>query len=85
MTPELDRDEHGEIVTRPVTGWETHSVYGTAILLATEYVENEQELESGVRHRIQLVLTRQGALDVAEALKRAGSRVREPVSGIPVH
>jgi hypothetical protein len=85
MTSELEQDEDGTILTRPVTDYSTHSVYGTAILLRVEYVHSQQELESTVRHQIQLVFSRQGALDVAELLKTAATRVQDPISDIQVH
>jgi hypothetical protein len=85
MTSELERDKDGTILTRPVTDWATHSLYGSAIVLAIEYVHSQQELEKGDRHQIQLVLTRQGCLDVAEALTKAANRVQDPHSDIQVH
>ena len=82
---ELQHDANGDITTRPVTDYSTHDVYSTAILFRVEYVESQQELETGIRHQIQLLLTRQGALDVADLLKKAASRVQEPISDVQIH
>ena len=85
MNPELEQDQDGVVVTRPVTDYSTHSVYATTVLLRVEYVETELELQTGVRHQIQLLLTRQGALDVAELLRKSAVRVQEPISDQPIH
>lgn len=84
-TSQLKRDEEGIIITQPVTDYSTHPVYNAAILLRVEYVDSQLELETGIRHQIQLLLTRQGALDVAELLRKAANRVQDPISDIQVH
>jgi hypothetical protein len=84
-TSQLKRDEEGLIITQPVTDYSTHDVYTSTILLRVEYVDSQQELETGIRHQIRLLLTRQGALDVAEILRKAASRVQEPISDVQVH
>jgi len=73
------------IITQPVTDYSTHDVYASAILLRVEYVDSQQELETGIRHQIQLLLTRQGALDVAEILRKSAQRVQDLISDEPIH
>jgi hypothetical protein len=84
-TSQLKRDKDGLFITQPVTDYSTHDIYASAILLRVEYVDSQQELETGIRHQIQLLLTRQGALDVSEILRKAASLVQEPISDIQVH
>ena len=75
MTSELELDEEGIVITRPITDYATHHLYGSAIVLAVEYVESQQELETGIRHQIPLLLTVQGALDLAAILRKAATTV----------
>jgi hypothetical protein len=83
-TSQLKRDKEGLFITQPVTDYSTHDVYASTILLRVEYVDSQQELETGIRHQIQLLLTRQGALDVSEILRKAANRVQEPISDVQV-
>ena len=65
---QLKTDEHGNIITYPVTGWHTVLAAGTALLVAFQYVESEAQLETGEGSSIQLVLGPRQALDLAEQL-----------------
>jgi hypothetical protein len=84
-TSQLKTGKDGLFITQPVTDYSTHDVYASAILLRVEYVESQQEYETGIRHQVQLLLTRQGALDVSEILRKAASRVQDPISDVQVH
>jgi hypothetical protein len=85
MTYELELDSEGVAKTSPVTDYGTCPVFGTAILLQVEYVNSAQELETGIRLQIPLLLTRQGALDLAELLRKSAQRVQDPISDDPIH
>lgn len=85
MISELELDSEGNIKTSPITDYGTHPVFGSAILLRVEYVNSEQELESGIRHQIPLLLTRQGALNLAELLRKSAQHVQDPISDDPIH
>lgn len=81
MTPQFELDENGEVVMKPVTGWKIAPVAGIAVLLAIQYVETPAELETGDSKSIQLVLTPQKCLELAEVLTRVAKRILEPQPG----
>jgi hypothetical protein len=85
MIAELELDSEGIVKTSPVTDYGTHPVFGTAILLRVEYVNSAEELETGIRHQIPLLLTRQSALNLAELLRISAQRVQDPISDQPTH
>jgi len=85
MTSELELDSDGVAKTSPVTDYGTRPVFGTAILLQVEYVNSEQELQTGIRHQIPLLLTREMALNLADLLQKSAHRVQDPISDLPVH
>ena len=85
MSLELKKDENGNVVTNPVTGWTMISVEDMSLLLAIQYVETPQELETGSTHQIQLLLMPQECLKLAEALTRNAKRLLEDQSGKPPH
>jgi hypothetical protein len=71
---DLEMDNNGNIVTRPVLGWTTVPAMGTAVILAIQYAETPQELKTGGR-RLQLVLTPQQAQELAATLTTQAARV----------
>jgi hypothetical protein len=71
----LTKDENGNIVTRPMTGWTMFSLADIAVGLAVEYVESPHQLETGSRKSLQLALTPQACLELAEALTRQARRL----------
>jgi len=75
MTFQFEKDKNGDIVTKPVTGFATAPVVGTCVLLAIQYVETPGELESGHNKQIQLILTPQQSLEIAESLTRQAERL----------
>jgi hypothetical protein len=85
MTYELELDSEGVAKTSPVTDYGTCPIFGTAILLQVEYVNSEQELQTGIRHQIPLLLTRQGALNLSDLLRKSAQRVQDPISDDPIH
>ncbi len=64
-------DERGDIITKPLMGWVTAPVANMALLLAIEYAETPQEIESGGKV-IQLVMTPKQCLQLAETLTTRG-------------
>jgi hypothetical protein len=85
MTYELELDSEGVAKTSPVTDYGTRPVFGTAILLQVEYVNSEQELQTGIRHQIPLLLTRQSALNLADLLRKSAQSVQDSISDHPIH
>jgi len=80
MSLELKKDENGDIVTMPVTGWVTGTVAEIAVLLAIEYSETSQEIDTD-RKLVQFGLTPQQSLQLAEKLTTLAKRVLEPQRG----
>lgn len=70
-TSETDRE--GNLLLKPMAGWELKSVAGMALILGIEYAENQEALEMGETQTIPLVLLPALALELAEALKRRAS------------
>jgi hypothetical protein len=75
----LKTDEQGNFITYPVTGWKTVLAAGTALLVAFEYIDREEQFESGERNLIQLVLSPAQCLHLAEQLTDFATRVVSPV------
>ena len=65
---DLETDSNGDIITQPLTGWTTATLAGIAVLLAFQCVETPLELETGSSKSIQLVLTPEQCLELAERL-----------------
>ena len=80
MSLELKKDENGDIVTMPVMGWVTGTVAEIAVLLAIEYSETSQEIDTD-RKLVQFGLTPQQSLQLAEKLTTLAKRVLEPQRG----
>jgi hypothetical protein len=66
----FDTGPDGNIITRPLIGYRAVPVADTAILARLEYVENEEQLRTGVGQAVQLILTPQQALEVAGVLTK---------------
>jgi hypothetical protein len=66
--PHFETDSNGDIVTNPVTGWMTLPVAGIAVLLAIQYIETPLDIDAANGKSVQLVLTPQQCLDLAEKL-----------------
>jgi hypothetical protein len=78
----LHKDADGNIIVKPITGWTTTAVAGTSVLLAVQYVETPAELETGDSSQIQLLLTAQRCLELADALKRLAQSLIEDQSRV---
>jgi len=76
----LETDSNGDILTKPVTGWITAGLAGTAVLLAIRYVETPEELERLDSKSIQLVLTVPQCLELGERLTTLGKQLFEDQS-----
>ena len=68
-------DNEGNVIMKPVTGWLITHAGEVAVLAGIEYVESPQELETGDKHQIPLVLLPQQCLDLAAALTTAAQRL----------
>ena len=79
MRPELAKDQDGNILTKPVTGWITGTLADIAVLLAIQYLESPLETENGDK-LIQFVLTPQQSLEIAQKLTTLAKRLLEDES-----
>jgi len=74
----FDLRPDGTIITQPLVGYSMASAAGTTILARLEYIEVRDGRET--RGAVQLALTPQAALQVAETLtKHAGQILNLPV------
>lgn len=79
----LETNAAGEVVLRPVMGWTTSPIAGTAILLRVNYAETPPELQTGGRH-IQFAMTPEQALELSQTLTSLAHRILQaPSTGKP--
>jgi hypothetical protein len=73
----FDTDAEGNIITKPVVGWATRPVAGMAVLVQIQYADTPEQLENLEKgcSRIQLVLTPQQSLELAETLTTQAKRI----------
>jgi hypothetical protein len=83
MSIELERDENGNLITRPVTGWKTMPAAGIAVVLVIQYAEKPTDIENGTCKQLQCILLPQQALELAETLTKQAKRVLEPSGETP--
>ena len=55
----------------PLVGYSTHTIPGNAIVLTVDYVNSEQELQTGVKHTLRLAILAPLVRELGEALLRA--------------
>lgn len=72
---EFKTDGNGNVILKPMTGWEMRHIAGMLMIVGIEYADNQDELERGVSQTIPLVLQPALALDFAEALKREARKL----------
>lgn len=75
---QLKTDENGDIITYPVTGWHTVLAAGTALLVAFQYIEREEQFANGERAQVQLVMTPRQCLDLAGQLTNFANNLVGP-------
>ena len=76
----LKKDSSGNVLTSSMIGWMAWSAAEVGVLLAIQYAETPEEIESGSK-LVQLVLTAQQALDLGERLTKLGNGLLEPEPG----
>jgi hypothetical protein len=77
MPTKLRTNKDGQIATCPVLGWTTGTVGGVAILLAIDYAETPEQIQTGGKS-VQLVLTPQQSLELAEKLTTLANKTLDP-------
>jgi hypothetical protein len=78
LISDLEKDLDGNIILRPIVGWTTGTVAGTGVILAIQYIEALEELESKGK-RIQLALLPAQCLELAEILTQLASTILAPL------
>lgn len=71
---ELEMNNEGIIVTRPLLGWAAASAMNTAVILRLHYAETPEELKTAGRS-VQVVCGPQQTLEIAAALTRHARRI----------
>lgn len=84
MSIKLQTDGSCNIVACPMTGYELRAVSDTALLIIIEYVETEQQFETGERKTLQAIVKQQQALELAETLQRSAKLILTPSNGTPI-
>jgi hypothetical protein len=72
---QFETDDKGNVILRPMTGWELRHVANTLLIMGIEYVESEEELERGEHKAIAFVLRPDLAIAFAEKLKTEASKL----------
>jgi hypothetical protein len=80
---QLQKDKDGNVILHPVMGWTLGPVAGMYVLAAIEYATNPEERETQGRV-VQLALMPAQALELAEMLKKQGTRLLENSSDEPL-
>ena len=80
MPNQLRKDKDGKIASSPVIGWTTGTLAGLGILLAIDYADSPEELQTGGKS-VQLALMPQQALELAQKLTTLANKVLGPPSG----
>lgn len=84
MNSELEKNRSGNVVIKPIIGWEIAPVAEIALLLVVRYAESPEEFQRGGKS-VQFGLTPQQALQLAEALTKTGKSLIEPQAGKSLH
>ena len=79
----LQIDEHGNVVAKPVIGWMITTDKDVTVLAAIEYADSPSELTTE-GSKIQLDLTPQQSLQLADALIKVANHVLEESSKRPL-
>ena len=85
MTPKFETDSSGNVIMKPLTGWNILPVAGAAVLVQMQYVETPEELERGVKRVIQFALTPPMCLELAAALRTVANPLMPIAPGTPIH
>jgi hypothetical protein len=84
---DFDKNERGEIILQPIKGFSTIPTAGMNVLLQIRYADGPDAIETGPIRRVQILLTLQGCLDLADSLRIQVARILGdlPASGDALH
>ena len=77
-TPPFETDENGDLIVRPVIGWQILTFAETALLVAIQYSETPEEPENSGKW-FQLAMTPPQALELAERLTEQAQQAMKPL------
>jgi hypothetical protein len=77
VTIPFETDGEGNVITKPVTGWNVMPAAGIAVLLQIQYADNQLDIEKGMSKAFQFFLMPQECLELAVALTRQAKRLLE--------
>lgn len=78
MGDQFETDADGNIIVRPMSGYQIGSLAGMSLLLVIQYLENPQMPEKEESKSIQLVVNPREALQLAEALAKHSMKLLQP-------
>lgn len=70
-----DTDGQGNVITRPLVGWDTATAAGIACVLRVRFAETPEKLKTGDLSRLPLVMSPAQALELAEDLRKTAERL----------
>ena len=74
---EVQKDDQGNIVVKPLIGFNVAPIAGTSVFLRFLYADSLEELQREDYRGIQFVMTPPHALELAEALARLAPRLMQ--------
>jgi hypothetical protein len=75
---------NGKVIVNPVTGWSVASVDAMAVLCRVEYLAHEVEPAAAEHSNVQLLLTPEQAIELADVLVAQANRVLDQATAAPV-
>ncbi len=72
---EFETDGKGNVILKPMAGWELRQIAQSLLIIGVDYAENEEDFGKEVYTRMALVVAPHLALDFAEALKKAATEL----------
>ena len=81
---EFETDSTGHIVSSPLIDWTVASVDSLAVLCKLEYGTSKEDVDSGVRKVLQILLTTDQAQELASALDRHGKRLEAKTDSLRI-
>ncbi len=84
MPKNLETDKDGKLIVNPDIGWTTGTLAEVGVLLAIDYSERPQDIETGGKS-VQLGLTPQQSLELAQKLTTLANKLLNPPPASKTH
>lgn len=72
---DLQKDEQGYIICKPIKELMATAIAGTSVLLVVRYIDSPEQLQKDEFGQIQFGLTPQQCLDLANLLQKAAGKI----------